>query len=93
MTSYKIILAIFLFLLFFNFSLNKASALPIGTLLYRTSSDGRLYGLNEDELIKVKKGIIKKKIGNNQLPLINDIIENKRPIPIVNLEAIFIVYL
>ena len=59
MTSYKISLLILLFLIFFIFLSPKTLAMPIGTLLYRTSSDGRLYGLNEDELIKIKNGIIK----------------------------------
>lgn len=59
MRCYRIILTIFLLILFFNLSLSKVLALPVGTLLYRSSSNGRLYGLNEEELISIRKGTIK----------------------------------
>jgi len=36
----------------------KVSAMPIGTLLYRTSSNGQLYGLNQKELMTSKNGIM-----------------------------------
>ena len=34
-------------------------AMPIGTLLYRSSSNGNLYGYNTSELVSVKNGIIR----------------------------------
>ncbi|MFA5644397.1 MAG: LamG-like jellyroll fold domain-containing protein [Patescibacteria group bacterium] len=34
-------------------------AMPVGTLLYRTSNDGNLYGYNTDELVVVKNKMIK----------------------------------
>ncbi len=37
---------------------NYARAMPIGTLLYRTSSQGNLYGYNTTNLIKVKNKMI-----------------------------------
>ncbi|MDD3711334.1 MAG: lamin tail domain-containing protein [Patescibacteria group bacterium] len=36
-----------------------ARAMPVGTLLYRTSSNGNLYGYNTDELVVVKNKMIK----------------------------------
>ena len=58
----KIFSSLFLFFIIFFFLLfpfNKVMALPVGTLLYRTSSDGKMYGLNEDNLIDIDKGIVK----------------------------------
>ena len=52
--------ALFFSALLMNFSLASfAFAMPIGTLLYRTSSDGNLYGYNTDELVVVKNKMIK----------------------------------
>ncbi|MCF7820164.1 MAG: thermonuclease family protein [Candidatus Pacebacteria bacterium] len=59
MRVYRFILIIILVLINFFYLVNLAQALPVGTLLYRTSSNGKLYGLNEDELIHIKKGTIK----------------------------------
>ena len=42
-----------------GFKVEKVSAMPVGTLLYRTSSDGQLYGLNQKDLMKSDKGILK----------------------------------
>ncbi|MCF7795369.1 hypothetical protein K9M50_03355, partial [Patescibacteria group bacterium] len=41
-----------------SFKVKEVSAMPVGTLLYRTSSDGQLYGLNQKELMSSKKGIL-----------------------------------
>ncbi len=50
-----ILIAVFCLL---GFKVEKASAMPVGTLLYRTSSDGNLYGLTQEELMSSKKGIM-----------------------------------
>jgi endonuclease YncB( thermonuclease family) len=42
-----------------GFKIEKVSAMPVGTLLYRTSSDAKLYGLNQEELMTSEKGIMK----------------------------------
>ncbi len=34
-------------------------AMPLGTLLYRTSSNGQMYGYNTDELVKIEKGVLR----------------------------------
>jgi len=36
-----------------------ARAMPIGTILYRTSSNGRMYGYSTDELMKIENKIMK----------------------------------
>jgi endonuclease YncB( thermonuclease family) len=41
-----------------GFKIEKVSAMPVGTLLYRTSSNGEMYGLNKKEIISREKGII-----------------------------------
>ncbi len=54
---------IFILLLFFGLLFfwqpSRARAMPVGTLLYRTSSDGLAYGYNKSELIIASKGIVK----------------------------------
>ena len=42
--------------LFWPFS--QAAAMPLGTLLYRTSSDGKIYGYSDFELLKINNGIL-----------------------------------
>ncbi len=42
----------------FCFLVNPVFALEPGTILYRTSSDGKMYGYSSKELIKEKNGII-----------------------------------
>ena len=54
----KLALGISAFILSFFFLL-PAKAMPLGTLLYRTSGDGNLYGYNTTELVRVKNGIIR----------------------------------
>ena len=55
----KVIIFILITLFFLlSFKVEKVSAMPIGTILYRTSSNGQLYGLNQKELISSDKGIM-----------------------------------
>jgi len=42
----------------FCFLVKPTFALEPGTILYRTSSDGKMYGYSSKELIKEKNGII-----------------------------------
>lgn len=59
MILYSLRLWLFLVsLFFFYFLANPALALEPGTILYRTSSDGKMYGYSSKELIKEKNGII-----------------------------------
>ena len=53
----KYILQYFLALLFL-FSPGLVFAMPPGTLLYRTSRDGQMYGYSTDTLISVKNGVM-----------------------------------
>ena len=46
-------------LLVFGLAARPARAMPIGTLLYRTSDNGNLYGYNQKDLIVVENGQIK----------------------------------
>lgn len=54
-------IAIFLFSLAWGVMgvINPADAMPIGTLLYRTSGDGLAYGYNTNQLITSEHGLIK----------------------------------
>ncbi len=52
--------ALFISVLFFGFFfVHSVKAMPVGTLLYRTSGGGNLYGYNTSQLIETKNGIIK----------------------------------
>jgi hypothetical protein len=55
----KILALILSALVFTLWACNSAEAMPVGTLLYRTSSDANLYGYNTEELVVVERGMIK----------------------------------
>ncbi len=71
----KLIFLIFFLFLFFFFPFSYLSAkensisfeglefdesiMPLGTLLYKTSGEGLLYGYNTNQLVEIKKGILK----------------------------------
>ncbi len=57
--KFKIISFIFWLFLFFNLSLSDCLALPPGALLFRTSSNGKMFGYSGDDLAEVDKGILK----------------------------------
>ena len=59
MTKKILIILFFSLMLCLSWNVKMARALPIGSLLYRTSDNGRMYGYNEEELIKASKGMVK----------------------------------
>jgi len=52
-------LLLFFCLLFLIWPRARAWALPVGTLLYRTSDQGQMYGYNNPELIVTEQGMVK----------------------------------
>jgi len=52
--------ALFISVLFLGFfTCQSAKAMPVGTLLYRTSGNGNLYGYNTDQLVVVENKMLK----------------------------------
>ncbi|MCK9438871.1 MAG: YiiX/YebB-like N1pC/P60 family cysteine hydrolase [Patescibacteria group bacterium] len=52
--------ALFISVLFLGFfTCQSVKAMPVGTLLYRTSGNGNLYGYNTDQLVVVKNKMLK----------------------------------
>jgi hypothetical protein len=49
---FRFLTAIVIFAISILFFVNSVKAMPVGTLLYRTSADGELYGYNTDKLLK-----------------------------------------
>lgn len=58
MKKYSLIFFLFFLLISFIWP-QKARAMPLGTLLYRTSSDGQMYGYSGLDLVKIERGILK----------------------------------
>lgn len=60
MRNKKVITLLFSLICLFIFSLpNFCKAMPPGTLLYRTTDDGKMFGYTKDSLIEIKSGVIK----------------------------------
>lgn len=59
MKYYKFIILVLIFGFFSAFFIPACRAMPPGTLLYRTSEEGKMFGYSGDSLTDIEKGILK----------------------------------